>query len=109
MKGARTVLDVGSGTGIASEQLLGKGVNVLAVEPDLRMAEVARDKGIPVEIGTFENWDPAQRRFDLVVFVQPFHWLNPHLALPKVHALLYTGVPLALMWYLLFPPAPTHG
>jgi SAM-dependent methyltransferase len=109
VKGARTALDVGAGTGIASEQLLGRGVNVLAVEPDPRMAEVARDKGIPIEIGTFENWDPVERRFDLVVFGQSFHWVNPDIALPKVHALLSTGGQLALMWNRLFPTDPTHG
>ncbi len=57
MRGTRTVLDVGAGTGIASERLLAKGVNVLAVEPDPRMADIARDKGIPVEIATFESWE----------------------------------------------------
>ena len=36
------------------------------------MAEVARGKGIPIEIGTFESWDPAERRFDLVVFGRRF-------------------------------------
>ena len=58
-QGAQTVLDVGAGTGIASEQLLGKGVNVLAVEPDPRMAVVAEHKGIPIEIAMFESWDPG--------------------------------------------------
>jgi SAM-dependent methyltransferase len=109
MKGPRTVLDVGAGTGIASEQLLARGVNVLAVEPDPRMAEIARDKDIPIEIGTFESWDPAERRFHLVVFGQSFHWVNPDIALPKVHALLSTGGQLALMWNRLFPTDPTHG
>ncbi|MEN3320961.1 MAG: hypothetical protein V7643_4363 [Mycobacterium sp.] len=105
----QTVLDVGAGTGIASEQLLAKGVNVLAVEPDPRMAEVARDKGIPVEIGTFENWDQANRNFDLVVFGQSFHWVNPAIALPKIHSLLSTGGQLALMWNRLSPTDPTHA
>jgi hypothetical protein len=72
------------------------------------MAEIARDKGIPIEIGTFENWDPADRRFDLVVFGQSFHWVNPGIALPKVHTLLSTGGQLALMWNRLFPSDPTH-
>src|ERR1700754_540668 len=63
-EGAQTVLDVGAGTGIASEQLIAKGADVLAIEPDPRMAAIAKEKGIPVEIGTFECWDPAQRRFD---------------------------------------------
>src|SRR6476646_1829757 len=109
MKGARTVLDVGAGTGIASEQLLGRGVNVLAVEPDPRMAEIAKEKGIPIEIGTFESWDPAERRFNLVVFGQSFHWVNPRIALPKTHALLFRGGHLALMWNRLFPSDPTHS
>src|SRR6476620_609969 len=57
MQSRQTVLDVGAGTGIASEQRLAKGANVLAVEPDPRMADVARGKGIRVEIATFESWD----------------------------------------------------
>jgi SAM-dependent methyltransferase len=108
VQGARTVLDVGAGTGIASEQLLERGVSVLAVEPDPRMAEVAREKGILVETATFESWDPAGRRFELVVFGQSFHWVNPDIALPKVHRLLSDGGRLALMWNRLFPTHPTQ-
>jgi SAM-dependent methyltransferase len=109
LQGARTVLDVGAGTGIASEQLLSKGVNVLAVEPDPRMAEVARVKGVPIEISTFESWQPAERHFDLVVFGSSFHWVNPDIALPKVHRLLSSGGRLALMWNRLLPTRPTHS
>ena len=36
-----TALDVGAGTGISSRQLADRGVDVLALEPDPRMAEVA--------------------------------------------------------------------
>jgi SAM-dependent methyltransferase len=108
MQGAPTVLDVGAGTGIASEQLLDRGANVLGIEPDPRMAEVARDKGVPIEIATFENWKPAERRFDLVVFGQSFHWVNPEIALPKVHRLLRSGGRLALMWNRLVPTHPTQ-
>ena len=108
-RGAQRVLDVGAGTGIASRQLLDKGADVLAVEPDPRMAEIAKEKGIPIEIGTFENWEPAERNFNLVVFGQSFHWVNPAIALPKIHSLLSTGGHLALMWNRLFPTDPTHG
>jgi SAM-dependent methyltransferase len=109
MQRPQAVLDVGAGTGIVSEQLVAKGVNVLAVEPDPRMADVARDKGIRVEIGTFESWDAAERRFDLVVFGSSFHWVNPDIALPKVHRLLTSGGRLALMWNRLSPTHPTHS
>jgi SAM-dependent methyltransferase len=73
------------------------------------MAEIARAKGIRTEMGTFENWDPAGRGFDLIVFAQSFHWVNPAIALPKVHGLLSRGGNLALMWNRLFPTDPTHG
>ena len=108
MQSPQSVLDVGAGTGIASEQLLAKGANVLAVEPDPRMADVARGNGIPIEIATFESWDPTERRFDLMVFGQSFHWVNPDIALPKAHRLLTNGGRLALMWNRLFPTHPTH-
>jgi len=109
MQSPQSVLDVGAGTGIASEQLLAKGANVLAVEPDPRMADVARGNGIPIEIATFESWDPTERRFDLMVFGQSFHWVNPDIALPKAHRLLTNGGRLALMWNRLFPTHPTHS
>jgi hypothetical protein len=73
------------------------------------MSEVAKAKGIPVEIGTFESWDPAARRFELVVFGQSFHWVNPDIALPKAYGLLSSGGRLALMWNRLLPTHPTRG
>ena len=105
--GARRILDVGAGTGIASQQFVDRGADVLAVEPDVRMAELTRLKGISVEIDTFERWDPAGRSFDLVVFAASFHWVDPAIALPKVRAVLNDGGHLALLWNRLRPIKPT--
>jgi SAM-dependent methyltransferase len=105
---AGRVLDVGAGTGIASQQLAERGADVLAVEPDARMASLARVKGIPVELDTFERWDPAGRSFELVVFAASFHWVDPAVALPKVRSVLRPGGRLALLWNRLKPLAPTH-
>src|SRR5690606_39009788 len=60
----REVLDVGCGTGIAARQLRAAGCQVLGVEPDERMADVARRTGIDVEVATFEAWDAGGRAFD---------------------------------------------
>jgi SAM-dependent methyltransferase len=102
------VLDVGAGTGIAATQLADAGANVLAVEPDERMARVARAKGIHVEQVTFEEWQPADREFDLVVFAQSFHWVDPRPALRKVAAILRSGGRLALIANRIVPVAPTQ-
>jgi SAM-dependent methyltransferase len=107
--GARLVLDVGAGTGIASQQLAERGAEVLAVEPDARMAELARLKGVPVELATFEQWEPAGRSFDLVVFAASFHWVDPAIALPKVRSVLRPGGRLALMWNRLAPIKPSRA
>jgi SAM-dependent methyltransferase len=105
----RRVLEGGAGTGIASMQLIERGVDLLAVEPDARMAAIARSKGIPVELATFEDWDPVGRRFDLVVFAASFHWVDPAVALPKIRELLHDGGKLALIWNRLRPTSPTRA
>jgi SAM-dependent methyltransferase len=106
--GARRVLEGGAGTGIASVQMIERGAELLAVEPDARMASVAQAKGIPVELSTFEEWDPAGRRFDRVVFAASFHWVDPAVALPKIRVILNDGGKLALIWNRLRPTNPTR-
>jgi SAM-dependent methyltransferase len=103
------VLDVGAGTGIASVQLRDAGARVLAVEPDARMARLAAAKGITVEQATFEEWQPAGRSFDLVVFAQSFHWVQPRPALAKIASLLTPGGRLALVWNRITPISPTNA
>ena len=105
--GAR-VLDVGAGTGIASAQLMEAGAEVLAVEPDPRMAALAAGKGVRVEQATFEDWQPAGRTFDLVVFAQSFHWMQPERALTKVASILSPGGRLALLSNRVTPVSPAR-
>ena len=102
------VLDVGAGTGIAAKQLAEAGADVLAVEPDERMARVVAGKSIRVEQSTFEKWQPAGRDFDLVVFAQSFHWVDPDVALRKIAAILRPGGRLALLANRVVPTAPTQ-
>ncbi|MCV7012062.1 class I SAM-dependent methyltransferase [Mycolicibacterium madagascariense] len=101
--GGRSILDVGAGTGIASQQFVERGATVLALEPDPRMAAVARRKGIEVEIDTFERWPSHGRTFDLVTFAASFHWVDSSVALPKIREILRPGGRLALMWNRLAP------
>jgi SAM-dependent methyltransferase len=53
--GPADILDVGCGTGKVACLFVGPGRRVLGVEPDRRMAAVARGHGIDIEVGTFET------------------------------------------------------
>ena len=57
-----TVLDVGCGTGKAAVALAGRGLAVLGVEPDERMAEVARGHGVEVQVTRSRTTTPRGAR-----------------------------------------------
>jgi len=98
------VLDVGCGTGIAARQFRAAGCRVLGVDADARMADLARQTGIDVEVATFEAWEPAGRTFDAVVAAQAWHWVDPVAGPAKAARLLRPGGLLAVFWNAQQPP-----
>ena len=88
---------------------LARGCEVLGVEPDTRMAGVARAHGIPVEVATFELWNPAHRMFDLVASGQAWHWVDPAVGPRKAAAILPPGRRLAIFWNRGRHDAPTKA
>lgn len=100
------VLDVGCGTGIAARQLQAAGATVTGVEPDARMAGFARARALPVEVATFEAWDPRGRTFDAVVAAQSWHWVDPVAGAAKAAQVLRPGGRLTIFGHVLEPPGP---
>ena len=96
--GPRRVLDIGCGTGKAAVALAERGVEVLGVEIDERMAEIARGHGIEVEVASFEAWDDAGRKFDTLISGQAWHWVDPVSGPLKAARLLEPGGTMALFW-----------
>lgn len=84
----KRVLDGGCGTGLVARALAARGLSVLGVELDPRMAAIARRHGVDVEVARFEEWSDAGRRFDLVTFGDAWHWIDPAKGIPKVASVL---------------------
>ena len=99
------LLDVGAGTGIEARQFRARGCTVLGVEPDARMAGVARAGGLEVDVARFEDWDPAGRRFDAVVSGQAWHWVDPVAGAELAGQVLRPGGLIALFWHVFLPPS----
>ena len=97
------VLDAGCGTGKVGRLFAARGADVIGIEADPRMADVAIAHGLAVEVARFEQWDPAGRYFDLVVCGQAWHWLDSAVAATKVAALLLAGGCLGIFWNTMRP------
>jgi len=92
------VLDVGCGTGKVAVSLAKRGLSVLGVEVDERMAEVARGHGLQVQVAAFENWDAAGRTFDLVTCGDAWHWIDPAHGVAQTAEVLKAGGTIARFW-----------
>jgi SAM-dependent methyltransferase len=84
----KRVLDAACGTGLVARALSARGLSVLGVELDPRMAEIAQRYGAHVEVARFEAWNDAGRRFDLVTFGDAWHWIDPAKGVTKVASVL---------------------
>ncbi len=93
------VLEVGCATGIATQPLADRGLNVVCVELGEELARVARDRlvayrQIEVIRGDFESWASA-RSFDLVMAATAWHWIDPNIRYQRAWEALRSGGHLA--------------
>ena len=94
------VIEVGAGTGLATEALVRRGLEVTAIEPAAKMAAVAEAKlgeGAQFFVGRFEDY-PAGRSVALVASFNAWHWVQPEIALHRVAQLIEPSGFLALIW-----------
>jgi SAM-dependent methyltransferase len=97
--GAR-VLEIGSGTGIATQPLAERNYHVTSIELGPKLAAVARRRlasfpNVAVTIAAFESWPLPPEPFDAVVSATAFHWLDPSVRVTKAADALRPGGVLA--------------
>lgn len=94
---ATRILEVGSGTGRATEPLARRGCEVVCVEFGANLARIGAEKlapfpGVTVVNADFEKWnDAAGRPFDIVLAATSWHWIDPRKRYQKAAALLRSG------------------
>lgn len=97
------VLEIGPGTGQATEPFLKAGCSVTAVEPGESLAQFCREKfkeraNLEVVTSLFEETSFSNERFDLIFSATAFHWVSEETGYPKVKDYLKKGGTLALFW-----------
>lgn len=105
----RDVLDVGAGTGIVARLFQARDCHVLGVEPDPRMADAARRRGLDVEVSRIEDWDPAGRGFDVTVAGQAWHWVEPAAGAVTLARALRPGGRAVMFWNVYEPEEKMRG
>jgi SAM-dependent methyltransferase len=97
------VADIGSGTGILTRQLLERGISVIAVEPNDDMRTKAEqdlqefDQFISMK-GTAEETSLQDKRIDLVIAAQAFHWFDQDKFKLECQRILKQEAMVALVW-----------
>ena len=95
------VLEVGCGTGQATAGFAARGLDVVAIDPDAALVDVARRKfigaaNVQFEIASFEEWPLGERSFHLVAAAQSWHWVRPDIGFEKAARALAPGGGLAI-------------
>lgn len=97
------IADIGSGTGILTKQLLDRGLQVIAVEPndDMRQTAEASLSTYPNYTsidGTAEQTGLSSQSMDLITVAQAFHWFEPDRFQAECRRVLKWNKQVALVW-----------
>lgn len=102
LRQGKCCLEIGPGTGQATEPILNTGASVEAVELGKHLADYLAEKyahraNLRVWQGDFLEY-PESEQFDLIYSATAFHWIPREEGLSRVMRLLKPGGTLALFW-----------
>ena len=94
------ILEIGCATGKATEPYAERGYKMDCLDIGDELAAVAIHKfrnqdHINIFLNAFEEWEPNDNKYDLVIAATSFHWLDPQVAYVKIAEVLKPGGALA--------------
>lgn len=102
LSGNARLLEIGPGTGQATEPLAKRGYVITAIELGDELASKAREAlrafpNVKVVTGAFEDVELPKASFDLIYSATAFHWIQPEVKYTKTYQLLKPGGYLAII------------
>ncbi len=94
------VIEIGAGTGIATEPMVDRGLEVTAIEPAAALVDLAESKvtgRARFVLGRFEDFS-SERSVQLLAAFNSWHWVDPRIAVDLAAQLVRSGGILALVW-----------
>jgi len=98
-----SIIEVGCGTGQATEPFLKTKCKVKAVELGKNLASYTRKKfkdytNLEVIRSAFEDYECDDNKFDMLYSATTFHWIPAEIGYEKAYRIIKTGGTLALFW-----------
>ena len=98
----KSVLEIGPGTGQATEPILKTGCSYLAIELGENLSEYTKKKFVSYDNfhiinADFEKYDFGKGIFDLVYSAAAIQWIPENVGFPKVNEVLKSGGSFAMM------------
>jgi len=104
----KSAIEIGAGTGKATQPILNANYNVTAIEISPNMATFLQESfsgnnNFTAVIAPFEEADLKENSYDLIYSATAFHWVDAEIGCPKAFRLLKSGGTFALFRYNMFP------
>lgn len=96
LHGESRVLEIGMGTGKATEPILATGCQLTGIEPGENLIQLVREKlgkypNLTIFNGTLQEYSCASESFDLIYAATAFHWIPEEYGYQRVYELLKKG------------------
>ena len=96
------LLEIGCGSGKATEQFTEKGFNIVGIDPGEDLVRIGNERfkneNVNFVKGRFEEYEFGQKKFDIIYAAQSFHWVPQPIGYKKCADVLKDNGYLALFW-----------